>query len=103
MTEASPGLEVEYTYSTPGISQSSRSSGFVTRCSTSLADAPGMRTKTSLIGTMICGSSSRGSFHTASAPSSTEATSRSGVSFEWMNVLAMRPAGPSFGVLTASP
>ena len=52
-------------YSTPGISQSSFSIGLVTRSSTSRADAPGICTKTSTIGTMICGSSSRGSFHTA--------------------------------------
>ena len=48
-------------YSTPGISQSSFSIGRVTRSSTSLALAPGMATITSIIGTLICGSSSRGS------------------------------------------
>ena len=69
-------------YSTPGISQRSLSIGLVTRSSTSLADAPGICTKTSITGTMICGSSSRGSFQTASAPSSTEAKSSSGVSLE---------------------
>ena len=52
-------------YSTPGISHSSFSIGLVTRSSTSCAEAPGIWTKTSTIGTMICGSSSRGSFHTA--------------------------------------
>ena len=52
-------------YSTPGISHSSFSIGLVTRSSTSRAEAPGICTKTSTIGTMICGSSSRGSFQTA--------------------------------------
>src|ERR1035438_10520217 len=55
-------------YSTPGISKSSFSMGLVTRSSTSCAEAPGICTNTSIIGTMICGSSSRGSFHTAKAP-----------------------------------
>ena len=39
-----------------------------------------IRTKTSLIDTMICGSSSRGNLQIASAPSSTEATRSSGMS-----------------------
>ena len=60
-------------YSTPGISHSSFSIGLVTRSSTSRAEAPGICTKTSIIGTMICGSSSRGSFHTAKAPMSERA------------------------------
>ena len=60
-------------YSTPGISQSSFSIGLVTRSSTSCAEAPGICTKTSIIGTMICGSSSRGSFQTAKAPMSSDA------------------------------
>ena len=59
-------------YSTPGISHSSFSMGLVTRSSTSCAEAPGICTKTSIIGTMICGSSSRGSFHTAKAPISSD-------------------------------
>ena len=41
MTIARPGLDVEYRYSTPGISQRSRSSGLVTRASTSLARRAG--------------------------------------------------------------
>ena len=52
-------------YSTPDTSQSARSMGAVTRCSTSAGGAPGRSTKTSTIGTMICGSSSRGSATTA--------------------------------------
>jgi hypothetical protein len=65
MIIARPGLAVEYTYSTPGISHSHCSSGRVTRCSISGGEAPGRSTKTSTIGTMICGSSSRGSAMTA--------------------------------------
>jgi hypothetical protein len=40
-------------YSTPGISQSSRSMGLVMRVSTSFAEAPGKETMTSIMGTMI--------------------------------------------------
>ena len=47
-------------YSTPGISHNSFSIGLVTRSSTSRADEPGIATITSIMGTMICGSSSRG-------------------------------------------
>src|SRR5579885_1939561 len=53
-----PGWLAEYTYFTPGIPQTSFSIGVVTRSSTSLALAPGIVTKTSIIGTTICGSSS---------------------------------------------
>ena len=56
--------------------------GLVTRSSTSRADAPGISTKMSIIGTMICGSSSRGSFQTAKAPIRSEAVMNSGVSLE---------------------
>jgi hypothetical protein len=89
-----PGLEVEYTYSTPGTSQSSCSMGRVTRCSTSAGVAPGISANTSTIGTMICGSSSRGSATTARPPSAIEVRMKSGVSFEWMNAAAIRPATP---------
>ncbi len=78
------GLAVEYRYSTPGISQSSFSRGLVTRCSTSLADAPGICTKTSIIGTVIWGSSSRGSRSTARTPSMMEAPTIRGVNGESM-------------------
>ena len=90
-----PGLDVEYRYSTPGTSHSSFSMGRVTRCSTSAADAPGMSTNTSIMGTMICGSSSRGSAITAKAPSAIEATMKSGVKREFANAAARRPAAPS--------
>ena len=60
-------------YSTPGISHSSFSMGLVTRSSTSCAEAPGICTKTSIIGTMICGSSSRGSFQHGEAAESSDA------------------------------
>ena len=83
-------------YSTPGISQSNFSIGLVTRSSTSLADMPGACTKTSIIGTMICGSSSRGSNTTAPAPSRTAATTISGVSFESMKKRTMRAAKPNW-------
>jgi hypothetical protein len=43
---------------------------------------------------MICGSSSRGSATTARAPSAIEARMKSGVSLEWMNAAAIRPAAP---------
>jgi hypothetical protein len=76
-------------YSTPGISQSSFSIGRVARSSTSLALKPGMATITSTIGTLICGSSSRGSMTTAAAPSSTEAMTTSGVSLESMNAAGL--------------
>ena len=94
MTRLSLGREVEYTYSTPGISQSSFSIGRVARSSTSFALKPGIATITSTIGTLICGSSSRGSMMTANKPSSTEVMTTSGVSFESMNAWATRPAGP---------
>ena len=83
-------------YSTPGISHSSFSIGLVTRSSTSRADAPGICTKTSIIGTMICGSSSRGSFQTEKTPVSSDAAMISGVSFESIKACAKRPARPSF-------
>ena len=91
-----PGLAVEYRYSTPGISQRNFSIGRVTRFSTSAAEAPGMPTKMSIIGTLICGSSSRGSMRTEKRPSSSEAATAMGVSLESMNSDAMRPAKPYF-------
>src|SRR5487761_2072478 len=81
-------------YSTPGISQSNFSIGRVARSSTSFAPEPGMDTSTSTIGTLICGSSSRGSITTANPPSSSDAMTISSVSLESMNVCAMRPARP---------
>src|SRR3990172_11100937 len=82
-------------YSTPGISLSSRSMGWVTLCSTSSADAPGISTKTSNIGTTIWGSSSRGSCHRVSRPSRMAPARNSGVSLESMKAWATRPAMPS--------
>ncbi len=55
---------------------------------------PGMETSTSTIGTLICGSSSRGSITTANTPSSSDAMTMSSVSLESMNDCAMRPAMP---------
>ena len=54
-----------------------------------------METITSTIGTLICGSSSRGSINTANTPSNTDVMMTSGVSLESMNARAMRPAMPS--------
>ena len=54
-----------------------------------------METITSTIGTLICGSSSRGSIITANTPSSSDAMTMSNVSLESMNALrdAARDAG----------
>jgi len=81
-------------YSTPGISQSSFSIGRVARSSTSFAVKPAMFTITSTIGTLICGSSSRGRSMIAAMPSRTATMTMSGVSFESMKACAMRPATP---------
>ena len=102
MTRLSLSREVLYRYSTPGTSQSSFSMGRVARSSISLAVEPGMATMTSIIGTLICGSSSRGSSTTAAAPSRTEAMTSSGVSFESMKATAMRPAMPRGAALGGS-
>ena len=61
MTSAAPGDDVEYTYSTPGIDWNALSSGATRRRSTSTGLRPGAEANTSIIGTLICGSSSRGS------------------------------------------
>src|ERR1017187_1372597 len=53
-----------------------------------------MDTSTSTIGTLICGSSSRGSITTANTPSSSDAMTMSSVSLESMNDCATRPAMP---------
>ena len=87
-----PGWLMEYTYSTPGTSRSSRSMGIVARCCTSAGVAPGMRTKTSSMGTTICGSSSRGVIRMAKAPASSAPAMNSGVSLELMKACATRPA-----------
>src|ERR1017187_6485996 len=81
-------------YSTFGISQSSFSIGRVARSSTSRALRAGIETSTSTIGTLICGSSSRGRSNVAAAPSRIEVMTSSGVSLESMNARAMRPAIP---------
>ena len=81
-------------YSTPGISQSSFSIGRVARSSTSFAWKPGMDTSTSTIGTLICGSSSRGSMTTANTPSNSDAMTINSDSLESMKDCAMRPAMP---------
>ena len=57
-------------------------SGFETVSSTSAAEKPGIAASTSIIGTLICGSSSRGSWIKANAPSSNDATTSSGVSLD---------------------
>src|SRR5678815_4973065 len=82
-------------YSTPGISHNNFSIGRVARSSTSLALQPGIETSTSIIGTLIWGSSSRGNMMIATAPSSTEVMMINGVSLESMKARATRPAKPS--------
>src|SRR5579875_1009765 len=89
-----PGWLAEYTYFTPGIPQTSFSIGVVTRSSTSLALAPGIVTKTSIIGTTICGSSSRGVSRMAKAPTRMAKIITRGVNFELMKARARRPASP---------
>jgi len=76
-------------------------SGLVTRSSTSLPSA-GHCTKTSTIGTMIWGSSSRGNFR-SNAPSSNEPAITRGVSFELIQACASVPARPSFSVRVMGP
>ena len=56
---------------------------------------PGSAAKTSIIGTLIWGSSSRGVTMTASAPRARAKSTMSGVSFESMKAAARRPATPS--------
>src|SRR5271169_189834 len=89
-------------YSTPGTSRSNFSMGRLTRCATSSADAPGICTNTSSMGTTIWGSSSRGVLRMLNAPRSSAATITSGVSFESMKLWAMRPArrNPLGGCIT---
>ena len=82
-------------YSTPGISQSSFSMGLVTRSSTSRAEAPGIWTKMSIMGTMIWGSSSRGKRRTDPIPKRMEAAMIRGVSLESMKARASFPARPT--------
>ena len=81
-------------YSTPGSSHNNFSIGRVARSSTSLALEPGMATITSTIGTLICGSSSRGNNTMAAVPNKMAAMMSSGVSLESMKAAATRPAMP---------
>ena len=57
-----------------------------------------MATITSIIGTLIWGSSSRGNNQTAAKPSNTDVTMIKGVSFESMKACAIRPARPREGL-----
>src|SRR5208337_3073704 len=70
--------------------------GIVTRCSTSCADAPGMFTNTSSMGTTICGSSSRGVCQMLKSPNDKAATITSGVRGESIKPCAIFPASPRF-------
>src|SRR5208337_210406 len=88
---------------TSGISCSRRSIGIVTRCSTSCADAPGMLTNTSSIGTTICGSSSRGVCQMLKSPNNNAATITSGVSGESINECAIFPANSRFTNVSPHP
>ena len=68
--------------------------GMATRSFTSLGVAPGMEIMTSIMGTLICGSSSRGSMTTAITPKRNEAMMMISVSLESTKAAAMRPAKP---------
>src|SRR5688572_4182500 len=94
MMRAPPGREMEYTYSTPLISEILRSKGFVNCSSTIFADAPGKGNQTSAIGTIICGSSSRGVTRAANRPSNNAPMISSGVSLLVRKRAAMRPESP---------
>gem|GEM_PF-6314689 len=94
MTRLDPSWDCEYTYSTPGISHSSFSMGRVTRSSISRGPDPGIDTITSIMGTRICGSSSRGNSATAPKPSNTDAIRSSGVSFEFAKAADNHPENP---------
>ena len=71
------------------------SMGRASRFSVSSGPAPGSTAITSIIGTEICGSSSRGVATMASAPTPSDAMVKSGVSLERRNALAMRPEAPT--------
>ena len=94
---AIPGVDAEYTCSTPSISETICSAGVVTSDSTSRADAPGYGMKTLAKVTLICGSSSRGVTSTANRPSNRPASARSGVISVARKARAMRPEMPSRG------
>ena len=64
------------------------------RFSISAGVAPGRTLKTSIIGTLICGSSSRGSIKIENAPSRIDARTMIGVSFDVAKTAAMRPERP---------
>jgi len=66
----------------------------VRRFSTSAGVAPGRALKTSTIGTLICGSSSRGSIKIENTPSRIDARTTMGVSFDVAKTAAKRPARP---------
>ena len=65
-----------------------------TCCSTSSADAPGMRTKTSASGTTICGSSSRGVRARAAAPAASMTRMRRTDRLPWRNASTTRETKP---------
>jgi len=79
VTTAMPGRDTEKTCSIPLISEKTCSAGPATRCSTSLAEAPGKGMKMSAKVTLICGSSSRGVTRIANNPSSRPTMASSGV------------------------
>ncbi len=73
VTSVMPSPAMEYTYSTPGTCHISFSIGRVRRFSTSVGAAPGSAAITSIIGTEICGSSSRGVASMARMPTASDA------------------------------
>jgi hypothetical protein len=72
------------------------SSGLVTSSTASSALRPSALMKMSTIGTLICGSSSRGSDVSAITPTSSDAIRMSGVSGDRMNAAVIDPEMPRF-------
>ena len=72
------------------------SSGLVTISTASGAFSPSALTRMSTIGTLICGSSSRGMVVSAIKPTASAASRNSGVSGERMVAWVRRPDSPSF-------
>src|SRR5690349_679506 len=94
MMSAPPGLEMEETYSTLLISEIMCSNGFVSCSSITFSESRGNDSQTSAIGTMICGSSSRGVTSTANRPSNNAPRMNSGVSLLVRKSAAIRPDSP---------
>ncbi len=77
--------------------------GRASRFSASAGDAPGMAEITSIIGTEICGSSSRGVAMSPSTPTASDANVTRGVSLLLRNAFATRPEMPQDLMLVMRP